>query len=252
MKKIKGAVISDTHKFHRQVKIPKVDLLLVAGDISNKGERDIIEDFERWCGELKADGTVKEIVVICGNHELYLDQDHYMFNQNTKDILINSTNLHYLEGDSIELFGYKIQGFPDTPEFGNWAWNRKRGAELQNIWKSIEDDVDILITHGPIYDVADFIPEDWNWQPGMLIDMSNVRRVGCQDLAERVDQLENLKLFACGHIHCARGIYDRKENKFDQLSIDLTSDKIKKPIFVNASICNERYQPVNPVLTFEI
>jgi len=60
------------------------------------------------------------------------------------------------------------------------------------------------------------------------------QNVGCLDLLERVGHL-NLTAHVFGHIHEGYGLYDR--------------DGLR---FVNASICNARFQPVNPPIILDI
>ena len=40
--------ISDTHGFHRKVKVPFGQVLIHSGDISNRGEKYQVEDFIDW------------------------------------------------------------------------------------------------------------------------------------------------------------------------------------------------------------
>ncbi len=47
---------------------------------------------------------------------------------------------------------------------------------------------------------------------------------GCQDLRERIELLTNLKLHVFGHIHESYGVHEK---------------------FVNASIMNEDFDPIN-------
>jgi len=41
--------------------------------------------------------------------------------------------------------GYKIYGTPWQPEYHDWAFNLPRDESLQNIWKAIPSDTEILV-----------------------------------------------------------------------------------------------------------
>jgi len=61
--------------------------------------------------------------------------------------------------------------------------------------------------------------------------------VGCYQLAKRIEQLKNLKVHVCGHIHESYSFTVRE------------SDGMK---FANASSCDARYRPVNPPILIDI
>lgn len=72
----------------------------------------------------------------------------------------------------------------------------------------------MLITHGP---------------PRNILDMAGQRvPVGCADLTKRLRKLR-VKVHAFGHIHQSSGVLERDGT-----------------VYVNASICNVAYVPVNP------
>ena len=55
--RVEGAVrlvlISDTHNKHRQLELPEGDVLIHAGDFTNRGTREEIQEFDAWLGELQ-------------------------------------------------------------------------------------------------------------------------------------------------------------------------------------------------------
>lgn len=145
-------------------------------------------------------------VVVAGNHDFLFERDA----RHAEALLTNAT---YLRNDSTTVNGLKIWGSPVTPWFFDWAFNRQRGTDIRRYWEQIPTDTDILITHGP---------------PRTILDRT-VRgdTVGCDDLLEIVwNRKPKVHLF--GHIHEAYG--------------QLTIDGIR---FVNASIMNVHYKPVN-------
>lgn len=243
--------ISDTHCYHNKITIPKCDLLLHTGDISGKGEKHVIESFDAWLGKLKKDGQIKEAVIVAGNHELSFDPTTAYYNHDTRNILVKSQNCHYLEHGGVELFGLKIWGTPHQPEFNNWAFNERRGEDLERIWSEVPDDTQILLTHGPAYGIGDFLYRGWGVDPSMLdpiADSDKLEWLGDCDLKIRIEQLKHLKLHVAGHIHFGYGIYNETGARISTNEANNSSETI----FVNASICTEAYKPTNPPVVIDV
>lgn len=130
------------------------------------------------------------------------------------------TNATYLRDEETVINGIRFYGSPWSPKFFSWAFNKKRGKELLSVWKKIPSGVDVLITHTPPYGVLDEVPRSGN--------------VGCQDLLDELSRIQpNVHCF--GHIHEG---YGRTE-------VDGTT-------FVNASICNDHYRPINLPVVVDI
>jgi hypothetical protein len=126
----------------------------------------------------------------------------------------------YLQDEAVEIEGLRIWGSPWQPEFLDWAFNLPRGAALREKWDRIPSGTDVLITHGPPQGVLDRVDEG--------------RREGCADLLNAVARVRpRLHLF--GHIHEGYGCLER----------DGTT-------FVNASICDRAYRPVNPPVVVDL
>lgn len=179
MKTLRFVCLSDTHGHHNEIDIPPGDVLLHAGDISSRGKLDQIRDFNFFLGTLPH--THK--IIIAGNHDFGFEKDP----DAARALIVHAT---YLQDEAIEIDGIKIYGSPWQPEFHNWAFNLKRGAELRAKWDQIPADTDILLTHGPPYGILDRI-----WSGA---------KVGCVDLLARV-QAVRPKLHLFGHIHEAAG-----------------------------------------------
>jgi Icc-related predicted phosphoesterase len=239
MNKIKATFISDLHSQHRDVYISKCDLLCIAGDLTYRGELDVLRDLNQWCGELKQEGKVKEVVIIAGNHDLTTCPKKPEYNPSIKESFF--TNCHYLENSSIELMGLKLYGSPASAFFHNWGWNYHRGEEIQAVWdlmlqNHLEKKIDVILTHGPCFKILDWVErEDWIFDHSGGRIKKKKEHVGDKDLLKVVKQIQPT-LFCSGHIHCAYGTI-QKENT----------------LFVNASTCTEEYNPVNPpiVVDFE-
>ena len=137
------------------LKVPPGDVLLHAGDFSNKGEEHDVIKFNAFLGSLPH----RYKIVIAGNHDLSFDTVEYgkklwkNFAHKTKldsDKLKSSlTNALYLEDFGCEVNGIKIYGSPWQPAFFDWGFNLPRGQALLDQWDKIPEDIDVLITHGP-------------------------------------------------------------------------------------------------------
>lgn len=229
--------ISDTHGLHRIMDdtnpLPKGDILIHAGDCTNVGKPHEIEQFVHWFQNIEGFDTK---IFIAGNHDFgfeKVDQPHHRGDFDWYNNLMNEENLTqsdvvYLKDDKFILespeFSKPINfyGSPWQPEFYNWAFNLPRnGDELESKWKMIPDDTDILITHGPPHGVRDFTP-------------SNLQ-VGCEILRFHVENRIKPLLHVFGHIHQAYGAVE-----------------INETMYVNASICTERYIPSNKPIVIDL
>ena len=63
-------LISDTHMQHRKLVMPKGDVLIHAGDFTNKGRVKDIKEFDSWLGEL----DYAHKIVVFGNHDTETDR----------------------------------------------------------------------------------------------------------------------------------------------------------------------------------
>lgn len=177
--------IADTHERHDYLEVPEGDVLIHAGDCSFTGTIPAIVAFNNWLGTLPH----KHKIFIAGNHD-------WLFQTNpalAKSLLTNAT---YLQDSGVEIEGFKFWGSPVSPEFNSWAFNRKRGKEINKHWKMIPMDTDVLITHGPPHGVLD------RTQRG--------QSVGCKNLENRAFIVQP-QFHIFGHIHegygmrCANG-----------------------------------------------
>ncbi|HFA51599.1 MAG TPA: metallophosphoesterase [Bacteroidetes bacterium] len=208
---MKIVAISDTHSKHLQLHLPIGDLLIHAGDVSGRGTEAEVLSFLDWFASL----DFKYKIFIAGNHDYFFERmtDAYVRN-------LIPDNIIYLNDEGTEIEGIKIWGSPVQPWFYDWAFNRRRGREIDKHWKLIPDDTDILITHGPAH--------------GILDRTRNGSLAGCEDLLRRIKKVKP-KYHIAGHIHEAYGMVEK----------DGTT-------FINASVLNLRYELVNEPIVFEI
>lgn len=204
---MKIVLISDTHKLHEKIKLPEGDLIIHAGDVSNRGTYGEILNFLDWFKKL----PFKYKVFIAGNHDFMLDQNPPLDNSNFPD------GITYLENSMIEIQRLSIYGSPYTPEFYKWAFMKKRGEEIRKIWDLIPNKVDILVTHGPPYSILDENVE------GTMC--------GCEELLKRVKEVQP-KIHVFGHIHESYGTVEEGGTKFFNASIVNDEYRVRNAPFV--------------------
>jgi predicted phosphodiesterase len=231
--------ISDTHSLQDLMThpIPKGDVLLHSGDISNKGGEKDVTNFVHWFQNIEG---FDYKIFIAGNHDFCFERvnephhkGHYDWLHNLMSPLnLTQSNVYYLEDNEIVIEStefskpIKFWGSPWQPNFYDWAFNLPRmGDEIKSKWNMIPDDVDVLITHGPPNEIRDFVS---NWRQG---DMN----VGCELLRYELDNRIKPSLHVFGHIHGAYG-----------------AALIKDTLYVNASTCTERYEPSNKPIIVDL
>jgi len=180
------------------------DLLIFAGDLQ-ANNYDYGEGFIDWIHKL----PYKYKVLLVGNHD-----GNYLRTQYHAAVL---RDIIFLNNHTAVIDGIAIFGSPYTVKYGNW-WFMLEDNELEKIWKTIPNDIDILVTHGPPFGILDCTRE------GIT--------AGSKTLLKRVNELKNLKYHIFGHIHEAYGI-----------------KTVNNKTFINTSLLNERYSLVNnPVI----
>lgn len=216
---LKLVALSDTHNFHRKIKVPECDILIHTGDATGLGSKKEIIDFATWFENQSA--THK--IFSPGNHEKhfesFLPDSMLWFTENCPSgkLLIH---------EYIEIEGLKCFFSPYTPEFFNWAFMKKRGEEIKKYWESIPSGLDILCTHGMPYQILDTVI-DWN--------TNKMIPVGCMDLRVELERIKP-KIFIGGHLHMDGG----------------TNIKMGETTYYNAAICDDAYDPTNEITVIDI
>lgn len=221
---MKIVCISDLHNLYKNIDIPDGDVVLCSGDMTNRGKSSEIRTFCQWYSELPH----KHKIFICGNHDWLGEKNPSLLKEYAKEY-----GLVYLCDSEYVVSGLKIWGSPHTPRFCDWAFNQERTLEeaiqrkrlgmrgnfIKDYWDMILSDTDILITHGPPYGI---------------LDSCYGRNVGCSELLKACERIKP-KYHLFGHIH--EGYGTKIENGV---------------VYINASICDGMYKPVNQPVVFEV
>ena len=198
----------------KRAQLPPGDVLILAGDLLPNRFANPARDAAAQLNDLiELDDfcgrlPFSHVLLIAGNHDWIFERDRRAHSR--------LKNITYLEDSETVIEGIKFYGSPHQPEFFDWAFNLPRGGpQLARVWDLIPDDTDVLITHGPPLGILD--------QP-----FGRGEHAGCELLLKRVEEVRP-KLHVFGHIHGGYG-----------------QQRVGDTLFVNASLCNEAYQPVNP------
>lgn len=182
--------ISDTHTYHDLLKIPSgIDMIIHSGDCSNPRDpynnEPEVREFIDWYKEI----PVKYKVYVAGNHDTSIEKGLVT----KKDF--EDAGIIYLENESVVIEGIKIFGSPHTPNFGNWAFMKERN-KLERFWRlAIDEDVNIVVTHGPPKGILDKSYDREN----------NMEACGDKSLLNRILEVQpTYSLF--GHIHNTKDI----------------------------------------------
>lgn len=213
---------------HDAIKVvPDGDVLVHAGDFTGKGDPERVREFNEWLGKQ----SHKHKIVIPGNHELTFQRgakdsngSFYMTPEQAQALITNAT---LLIDQELIIDGVKFYGSPWQPAFHNWAYNITLRARLKQIWEKIPDDTNVLITHGPPNRILDLVPNRDAYG-------GSDEHCGCHELKQRIVDVRP-KLHIFGHIHEGYG----------QLVHDGTT-------YVNASICDGNYRPINKPIVVEV
>lgn len=235
--------MSDTHGQHRDIAVPKGDVLIHAGDFTQTGEVRVVQDLLDYFRRLEIPTTI----CIAGNHDMTLDLPYYdrswrrfhsrrirnaedaprAMQQYTQETAGGPNQFYYLEDSSCQIPVQKgsaalsVYGSPWSPEFYDWAFNVPRGRPSHEIWSRIDPETDVLVTHGPPLGRGD------------LCDHGG--RAGCHDLLQQVQKRVKPRLMVFGHIHEGYGT-----------TYDGTT------LYVNASNLDLDYKNVHPCTVIDL
>lgn len=228
--------ISDTHMKHGFLNIPDgIDMVIHAGDMGTVRDpyqsEQVIRNFLMWYNSLT---HIKYKVLIAGNHDLAMEKGFI----NKSDI---PESITYLEHETKEIDGLKIFGSPYTPRFGEgWAYNVKR-SKLDAYWTEIQENTDIVITHGPPLGILDHTQSGTTINTDPTWGNTAVYSCGDKSLLNHIERVKP-KLHIFGHIHT--------EERCPNAGIQTIQGSRTK--FINASVLDLDYNICNDGIFVEI
>lgn len=273
-------VLSDTHDYQfgdnessrLQLPVPKVDVLLHCGDLTQVGGVPAFKKALKMLGNFNAELKL----IIAGNHDLELDEgwckahleededyleDHARAVEVMKGQLAKEAGVTYLE-EGTHSFTLKsgatftIYASPYQPEFNDYAFPYKRsedrfnksGETAEGVASIAENPipsfgsagVDIVMTHGP---------------PRGIRDECKDGHQGCDNILRAVQRAKPL-LHCFGHIHEGYGANKvvwkengaKEENSLVNNypeAMELSVESGKETLMVNAAILDGNHQPTN-------
>ena len=198
--------ISDTHGQHDRLTLPEGDVLVHAGDFTERGTLPQVQQFMDWL----AVQPFRHKVFIAGNHDFLAEEQPGVF----RDMV--PAGCHYLENEAVEIEGLTFWGSPITPWFFDWAFNRHRGEAIRPYWEAIPPQTDVLVTHGPPYGIRDLNLH------GQL--------TGCEELNHRVWQVQP-QAHVFGHIHEGHGVTEVNDIRFLNAAVlDVRYQPVHQPL----------------------
>ena len=200
--KVTIVCISDTHGHHRELTMPKGDILIHAGDFTlfgrdnprnstgNVQENDNpLQDFNDWLGSL----DYKYKIVVNGNHEV-----NAKYKNRAKELLSNGT---LLVNEALEIDLNELTLESNDRKESRDGDNMLRIYGMQFYWPTLDGNnpyhakvydfpkaIDILVTHTPVEGYVD-------------------RDRGCPALRKLVYEIKP-KIVISGHEHNATGIVE--------------------------------------------
>jgi predicted phosphohydrolase len=213
--------IADLHGY--KPKLPGGDLLILAGDYTASDKLAQWNEFWNWLKEQPYDKKI----LIAGNHDNMFKEKplrsgiHEYFWQELFEFLDVDMKFEYLCDSGTEYKGLKIWGTPWTPWFSNLNTQCMAFCAneiyMDDKFKLIPNDLDILVTHGPMRHVLD----------------TNAKGFACGSSSLR-DNIERAqpRFHIFGHIH---------EQGGNQIMYN--NPKGKNTWCVNCSYVNEFYVP---------
>lgn len=266
----KFMILSDTHNFDKETAgpcpltqaLPKVDVVLHCGDLTSVGGLSSYKKALQMLGHFDAELKL----VISGNHDLSLDGRYWQSHLDEDDDpdehekavdimtgpLAQAAGVTYLEEGTHNFTlksgkSFKIFASPYQPEFCDWAFGYPRDEAR---WK-IPENVDIVMTHGPPFEVLDYC---------------RTGHAGCKSLLNEVQRRAPL-MHCFGHIHGGYGVERKVWNASQEtdgvvlkvsktgcegLADDFNITRGVSTLMVNAAIMDEGYKPVNAPWVVEL
>eukprot|EP00736_Rhodelphis_marinus_P014242 Rmarinus@m.20050 len=221
---VRFVCMSDTHHVVDCLSpkdVPDGDVLLHAGDFSISGRPSNINSFTELLRKLPH----KYKIVTAGNHEWCLDSrfrgGRPLSQKEEEAIERLKKECTLLLHGHVLVMGLRVFASPYQPLYRDAPFQLPRGIPLRSKWRQIPSDTDVLVTHTPPLGHGDLTKRR--------------KRAGCVDLLLEIEGRIKPKLHVFGHIHEGYGATTNGET-----------------VFINASYCNDRYNPTNLPVVFDV
>lgn len=222
------AIISDLHGHLPPV--PECELLLIGGDLCPPVDHGVERQaawldgpFRAWLGEAPAGA----VVGIAGNHDFVFERSPELVPGDLPWTYLQDESTDVARGDGspsgqpgAETGGsLTVFGSPWTPWFFDWAFNSPKGDEaepfLAEKYVGVAEGTDVLLIHGPPLGYGD--------------RTASGKDAGSGAQLELIDRVRP-KLCAFGHIHEARGVWQRGDTTLVNASaVDLQYELRPEP-----------------------
>lgn len=233
---LKILATSDLHGYLPHIEEP-FDILLIAGDICPPRDHFFsyqIEwmrsEFVPWIKTLPFRNKLSKVIMTWGNHDFVGERakksaiDEICRMTDNRLIVLKHEEYSFDTPSDNGIDELKIFGTPYCSEFGNWAFmpsDEKRKEKLD----MIPEGIDILVSHdSPMKNGLGDITE------GIYSPLVK----GSRELAACIERVKPL-LFVSGHFHSGNHKFEKIDNTW----------------MANVSYVNERYSPVNPILSMD-
>ncbi|KAJ5315731.1 hypothetical protein N7476_006038 [Penicillium atrosanguineum] len=229
-RKTRFVCVSDTHGYtpsEAGFKLPAGDVLIHAGDLTNKGTMSELRRTMDWIS--KADFEIK--LIVAGNHDITLDSEFYaqhgqgfhgdqledprkcteFITRSTPSVVLLQHQAAVIRLDRADgpKTSFKVFGSPYCQFQGKWAFGYE-SSKAKALWDPIPLDTDIIVTHTPPRSHCDQKP--------------NGTFVGCDALRQALSRVRP-PLAVCGHVHEGRG-YERIRWQPALIKIGLDADGV--------------------------
>ncbi|KAK0240553.1 Metallo-dependent phosphatase-like protein [Armillaria nabsnona] len=189
--------ISDTHS--NEYPLPDGDVLLHAGDLTMWGTVKELHGAMNWLNS-QSHPTKMWVLCIAGNHDVsfgFMCAEYNEIKEYMKGDEFQNGRLYYLEYESLTFQTsagkeWKVFGSPGSSVYKAAGSFQYRGSRQgREISQKIPLDTEILLSHTPPHKIHDTTRRG--------------KSAGCEELAERMNDLEKCRLHVFGHIHEACG-----------------------------------------------
>ncbi|MDT0293427.1 metallophosphatase domain-containing protein [Mesonia ostreae] len=205
---MKLVCIADTHTREKRLHIPFGNVLIHAGDFSETGTLRETKAFLTWF----TSHNHHHKILVPGNHDFFLHKE------NLEKLTTYLKDVHLLINTSVIIEGYHFWGSPNTSLGKPWAFGLEP-SEIEQHWKQIPRQANVIITHNPPYDI---------------LDHTKNHRVGCPYLKKEVQEIQP-KYHIFGHAHDNYG-----------------NIKLGKTTYINATSFDDKFTTPNEPVVLEL